>query len=920
MGGGWHLRRPLIFATLLLVSVARLGAQPQGRDELLSLLEQFGVLGRQGAYAEQIEIGKSILAQVEQRFGPEDGRVAKAMKNLAGVYLSLDRLTEAEPLLRRSLAINERVHGPKHSDVGVSLNDLAGLYLKQGRSVEAKTLIERGLAILEAVHGKDHVDVARVLGNLAAAEAALGRNVDAVSHRERALTIFEQTLNFVHPELMLARINLAELYTRQSDTSKAEELLVDTVFALENVLDAGHPLVAQALNLQALVMYRQGRYEEAEPILQKVLAISEERLGQDHENVAFVLGNIGILAFERQEWRRATDFLWRGARLWVRLADRDSSALGRALVGKDRSEARRYDSVFRALVKATHRLLLHEGNADAGLSSSEVFQVAQWALASEAAEAVANMAARSAKDVIGLGKMVRERQDLVGEWYLRDRLRIEAFPLLSDRPDRAVEVGDALSAIQARIAEIDRRLQMEFPDYAALARPTPLSVEEVQAELSANEALVLFLDTPTWGSVPEETFGWVVTKSEVRWVRSELGTAALGREVTALRCGLDETAWDGDGRNSCTKALGVPHNKPLPFDHSRAHKLYLGLFGEVQDLIKGKHLLIVPSGPLTQLPFHVLVTRPATSDDHRAIAWLAREHAVTVLPAVSSLKALRRVSKSSAASRPMIGFGNPLLDGPDARYAGLAKLARDTQRCADVGRRSKAARAGLRAGALRVETRGGLADLAHLKMQAPLPETADELCAVARAVKAEVGDIRLGAQATEREIKRLSVRGELAKYRIVHFATHGVLAGQIDSTHEPGLILSPPGKATEEDDGYLSASEIAALKLDADWVILSACNTAAGATGSAEALSGLARAFIYAQARALLVSHWEVYSDAAVKLVTGAAREMATNANVGRAGALRSSMLAMIDRGKPHEAHPAYWAPFVVVGEGAPGR
>ena len=145
---------------------------------------------------------------------------------------------------------------------------------------------------------------------------------------------------------------------------------------------------------------------------------------------------------------------------------------------------------------------------------------------------------------------------------------------------------------------------------------------------------------------------------------------------------------------------------------------------------------------------------------------------------------------------------------------------------------------------------------------------------------------------------------------------HGVLAGQLDGTREPGLILTPPDKATEEDDGYLSASEIANLKLDADWVILSACNTAAGAATSAEALSGLARAFIYAQARALLVSHWEVYLDATVKLITTAIREMARDAKVGRAEALRRSMLALIDKGEPHEEHPAYWAPFVVVGEG----
>ena len=156
-------------------------------------------------------------------------------------------------------------------------------------------------------------------------------------------------------------------------------------------------------------------------------------------------------------------------------------------------------------------------------------------------------------------------------------------------------------------------------------------------------------------------------------MRSDLGTAALTREVAALRCGLDATAWYGDGAERCAEALGIPldkapgPNQPLPFDHARAHKLYSALFGEVQDLIKGKHLLIVPSGPLTQLPFQVLVTKPPTSGDHRAVAWLAREHAVTILPAVSSLKALRRVGKPSAASKPMIGFGNPLLDGPDAR-------------------------------------------------------------------------------------------------------------------------------------------------------------------------------------------------------------------------------------------------------------
>ncbi len=206
-------------------------------------------------------------------------------------------------------------------------------------------------------------------------------------------------------------------------------------------------------------------------------------------------------------------------------------------------------------------------------------------------------------------------------------------------------------------------------------------------------------------------------------------------------------------------------------------------------------------------------------------------------------------------------------------------------------------------------------------MQAPLPETADEVCEVARAVGSGVEDVRIGAGATEAEVKRLSASGALAKYRMLHFATHGTLAGQLSGTHEPGLILTPPTSATDEDDGYLSASEIAALKLDAEWVILSACNTAGGAGqgAAAEALSGLARMFFYAGARALLVSHWEVDSDAAVTLVTGAIGELTKDKSIGRA-----MLAAMADTTRPSSWvpawHPSVWAPFVVVGEGGVGR
>src|SRR5712672_315303 len=254
----------------------------------------------------------------------------------------------------------------------------------------------------------------------------------------------------------------------------------------------------------------------------------------------------------------------------------------------------------------------------------------------------------------------------------------------------------------------------------------------------------------------------------------------------------------------------------------------------------------------------------------------------------------------------MIGFGDPLFD-----------LMQD-----GTGDRRAAAGSGTTKSAARSVTNVAYTDFwksagvdrARLAQALPqLPDTADELNAVAKDLGVAASDIHLGSDASETTLKRTP----LADYRIVYFATHGLVAGDVKGLGEPSLALSIPAQPSELDDGLLTASEVAQLKLNADWVVLSACNTIAGDKPGAEALSGLARAFFYAGARALLVSHWAVDSESTVKLIKTAISSMSTDKTVGRSEALRRSMLAMIKHGKPHEAHPAYWAPFVVVGQGA---
>ena len=373
----------------------------------------------------------------------------------------------------------------------------------------------------------------------------------------------------------------------------------------------------------------------------------------------------------------------------------------------------------------------------------------------------------------------------------------------------------------------------------------------------------------------------------------------MAAKVAAFRRGLDV--------EELTKSISM--GKAQLFDLAAAHELYSTLFGPVEALIKDKpQLLIVPAGPLTALPFHLLVTdTPAIAVPqmqinglaaYRDAAWLVKRHAVTVLPSVASLKALRVFARKGQGTKPMIGFGDPVFasDKAAGQSTATAKLAARTRAYSDYWRGASIDRARL-ADAL-----------------SPLPDSAEELKAVATKLGASSSDIHLGRNATEANVKRLP----LADYRVVYFATHGLVAGDVEGLGEPSLALTLPNEPSELDDGLLTASEVAQLKLNADWVVLSACNTAAGEKPGAEALSGLTRAFFYAGARALLVSHWGIDSKAATRLATSTFDIMNSNGTIGRAEALRRAMLAYLnDRSDIWNAYPGFWGSFSLVGEGA---
>jgi len=308
----------------------------------------------------------------------------------------------------------------------------------------------------------------------------------------------------------------------------------------EKALGPEHPDVAQTLNNLGLVYKAQGRYEEALKTYGRALAINEKALGPEHPDLAKTLNNLGLVEVAQRNWAEAQYYWELATHILERRTSLGAAGLGQPLVSKGKGEAAQSSGYFQGLVKAAWR---RGGQGDAE-PAGPMFVKAQWAAASEAAEALAQMAVRGAKDDPKLAALVRERQDLLAEWRKRDEARTAAASTAPDKRNNEMEAENVagINKIEARIGEIDTTLKDQFPDYAALASAAVASTADVQAVLRDDEALLVFLDTDDrFKPIPEETFIWVVTKGEVRWLRSDLGTKALAREVAALPCGLDAT-------------------------------------------------------------------------------------------------------------------------------------------------------------------------------------------------------------------------------------------------------------------------------------------------------------------------------------------------------------------------------------------
>jgi CHAT domain-containing protein/tetratricopeptide (TPR) repeat protein len=864
--------RVFLLAGLALLASTSLSAPSLAqKGETAALSAKINELSRAGKYSEALPLAQGQLQTLEKKYGPVHRDVAGALNNLAEIYGHQGNDSEAEPLLKRAIAILDKAVGLDSSEAAPELNNLAALYQRQERFAEAEPLFKRALAIREKALGRDHPDLGQSLNNLATLYEKQGRHDASEPLFKRALAIYEKAAGPQHPAVATLLNNLGQVDKVQSRYAEAEPLIKRSLAIREKVLGPDHPDVARSLNNLADLYERQARYAEALPLFQRALAIRERAVGPDHPDTATSMNN---LAAFYQASGRPED----GLPLVQRLIASGRAQLGAALA---------------VLADAQRRQLLPLEQA-----VDDMLNAIQRGTQSSAASAVNKLAVRLAAGNDRLAELVRRDQDLAAEAETLDKAIVAAVSKERAKRDVPAEARarDRLAVIAAERARLQKTFTVEFPNYAALSNPLPMTAKETQALLSDDEALVLFAVTA------KESYVIAITRDGVDWKPIPRGAEALSQQVAAFRRGLDiGKANDASGKSGL-------------FDLALANEFYGTLLGPVEALVKDKRsLLVVPSGALTALPFHLLVTEkpaaaiPDTFAGYRDAAWLLKRQAVSVLPSVASLKTLRVFARKEQGTKPMTGFGDPLFN-PSQENSG------DKRSATKPGTVKSAAR-GVTNAAYTDFWQGAGVDRARLAQALPqLPDTADELNAVAKDLGVSSADIHLGEDASETTVKRAA----LADYSIVYFATHGLVAGDVKGVAEPSLVLSIPRQPSEFDDGLLTASEVAQLKLNADWVVLSACNTIAGDKPGAEALSGLARSFFYAGARALLVSHWAVDSEAATRLATSTFDRLKADPKLGRAEALRQAMLAYLnDASSPRNAYPALWAPFALIGEGA---
>lgn len=496
-----------------------------------------------------------------------------------------------------------------------------------------------------------------------------------------------------------------------------------------------------------------------------------------------------------------------------------------------------------------------------------MFEAAQLAQSSITTTQIAQAAARMASERqnSAVGALFGQRADIADRLEGLNRQRRG----LEDEAAGGGDVSAELRALDVKIAEAraagvtaDAAVEKAAPRYRDLIQDV-VSADAVFKVLGQNDAFVSI--------VLADDHGWTLMLHDghIDVVRVEGGLPAVQSLVEKIRRTMEPGS---DGR-------------PPQFDSDSSSRLFTALFAGTAPTFKDiKRLVVAPSGPLLSLPFGLLLTGSAGPDLAKA-PWLMRDMTIEHVPAPANLVVLHDEAGSSLAQNSWIGFGDPQ---PVTRSQ-----------------------------AMKLYAAPGCETSASLLSGLPrLPGTVAELNQVRETLNGASSDQMLSVAFTRHAVMDPRIKN----YRIVHFATHGLLPSDIECQTEAAIVMSASPGAESAGDALLTASQIARLQFNADAVILSACNSGGpeGKTGG-ESLSGLARSFFFAGARALLVTHWEVNDQVTRILVAGTMKNFIDTPGEGLASALvreERDILTQAVGDNAEFAHPYYWSPLALIGDG----
>lgn len=829
------------------------------------------------------------LAVADRLFGQDSLETLRIMAELGDATFQSGDPRAGDALMTQASQTQLRLFGPLDGETLGTSNMQAWAWLNAGRQEEAIARFRATYEGLLVEQGKDSFWTLNAMNNYGIALNGSSQFTDAIALFDdlSTLTASKPALGPLHLDALLnlstLHESLGEFPIAEVAARQAVDLAVRIKAPVAKLATARWCLVASLADQSA----EPAKVKEARATLDAIL---KAHLADSNKSSKLSTDQLEIMVLEAEG--RAADAELLAQQVYDHMTTdiptwSEPSMLALADLARAQYLAGHEDAAmtsYRQLIGRVPDYQIHQPRAateltwrerraladDLGLlaekitpaSAAESLQLQEWWTFGSVQVAMADLITRLSSSAPGQAEQVRQYQDLREQKGLAEAAYNAALasPTATDAQRRAL--ATRLADLGIQISQAAEALSASGTSLADLVAVPVVSPSTLQAALHTGEALAAFAVTDT------RLYTWLVRQDRIEWKVHDIPAQSLLSKVRRLRSAVDLSAsLTLPPAENCALQSDSPALKNRPFDICASAELYDLTFGGF-DLDGVDSLLVVPDGPLSAIPFSLLVVG-RTADG--APLWLIDRVAISTLPSTSALPALR--ARSVAAES-------------EETYLGVAP-----------------------------GTFAGLVPDHPLKIAPPsLPGTLDEIQGVASLFGPENQTLVEQASATEAYLKS----ADLSRYGTISLATHALMAeesafwtgGQVD---EPALLLYGAGDAA--DDGLFTATEAAGLKLNADWVILSGCNTAASGAGSGRDLSGLARAFFFAGAKALLVSQWSVQDAAAQALIVGTIANSDSAGAQGKAQALRAAILAM--KAQPATSHPFFWAPFELVGDGA---